>query len=150
MPAVYGVREVPAAFSTPRISAKVNTWPLARAEEWASAELKRVRARGFLNRSRRERTWLDEGWLNPRQQPVTFDDRHVGAYMRLSGSQQRFLLSCSGDQLNRSRGWISLPLKVKPIVLKKLPHCHVGADKMGMTICRKLTYRQASTVVSGE
>ena len=130
MPAVYGVREVPAAFCTPRVSAEDNAWARARTEEWASAELKRFRAKGFLNWSRRELNWLDEGGLNPRLQPATFDDRHAGAYMRLSGSQLKFLLSCSEDQLNRSCGWINLLLMQKPIVLKRVPYCHIGADKM--------------------
>ena len=104
MPAVYGVREVPAAFCTPRVSAEDNAWARARTEEWASAELKRFHAKGFLNWSRRERTWFDEGGQNPRQQTVTFDDRNTGAYMQLRGSQQRFLLNHSGDLVTQSFG----------------------------------------------
>ena len=44
IPAVYGVREVPQAFCTPRDTAEDNTWARARAEDWAAAELKRFRA----------------------------------------------------------------------------------------------------------
>jgi len=79
MPAVYGVREVPPAFCTPRESAEDREWARERAEDWAAAELKRFRAKGFLNWSRRERTWFDERGLNPRRRAVTFDDRHAGA-----------------------------------------------------------------------
>ena len=102
MPAVYGVREVPQAFCTPRETAEDNVWARARAEEWAADELKRFRAKGFLNWSRRERTWYDECGLNPRQRTVTFEDRHTGAYMQITGSQQKFLLSDSGDLITRS------------------------------------------------
>ena len=104
MPAVYGVREVPRECCPPHETAEDNEWARTRAEEWASAELKRFRAKGFLNWSRRERTWFDEGGHNPRQQTVTFDDRHTGAYMQLSGSQQTFLISNSGDLITRSFG----------------------------------------------
>ncbi len=92
MPAVYGVREVPNAFCTPREHAEDNAWARTRAEEWAADELKRFRAMGFLNWSRRERTWYDKRGLNPRRRAVIFDDRHAGAYMQISGSQQKFLL----------------------------------------------------------
>ena len=95
IPAVYGVREVPKAFCTPRDTAEDNAWARARAEDWAAAELKQFRAKGFLNWSRRERTWFDKGGLNPSQQAVTFEDRHTGAWMQLSGSQHRFLLNSS-------------------------------------------------------
>jgi len=104
MPAVYGVREVPPAFCTPRESAEDREWARGRAEDWAAAELKRFRAKGFLNWSRRERTWFDERGLNPRRRAVTFDDQHAGASMQLSGSQQKFLLSSTGDLITRSCG----------------------------------------------
>jgi len=104
MPAVYGVREVPKAFCTPRESAEDRERARQRAEDWAAAELKRFRAKGFLNWSRCERTWFDERGLNPRRRAVTFDDRHTGAWMRLSGSQQKVLLSSSGDLITRSCG----------------------------------------------
>ena len=104
VPAVYGVREVPQAFCTPRESAEDREWARGRAEDWAAAELKRFRAKGFLNWSRRERTWFDERGLNPRRRAVTFCDRHTGASIQLSGSQQKFLLSSSGDLITRSCG----------------------------------------------
>lgn len=96
MPAVYGVREVPKAFCTPRDSAEDREWAWQRAEDWAAAELKRFRAKGFLSWSRRERTWFDERGLNPRRRAVTFEDLHTGAWMQLSGSQQRFQLGADG------------------------------------------------------
>ena len=43
-------------------------WAWDRAEDWAAAELKRFRAKGFLSWSRRERTWFDRGGLTPRRQ----------------------------------------------------------------------------------
>ena len=98
VPAVYGVRGVPSAFCTPRDTAEDNVWARARAEEWASAELKRFRAKGFLNWSRRERTWFDDGGLNPRQQPVSFEDRHTGAYMQ----PQRFSAEVPAQPFRRS------------------------------------------------
>ena len=57
IPAVYGVREVPREFCTPRDTAEDNAWAQDRAEDWAAAELKRFMAKGFLSWSRRERTW---------------------------------------------------------------------------------------------
>ena len=104
VPAVYGVREVPRAFCTPRESVKDNGWARARAENWAADELKRLRAKGFLNWSRRERTWYDVCGLNPQRMAVTFDNRQAGACMQVSGSQQKFLLSNSGDLITRSFG----------------------------------------------
>ena len=104
LPAVYGVREVPRAFCTPRDTAEDNAWAWDRAEDWAAAELKRFRAKGFLSWSRRERTWFDKGGLTPRRQAVTFEDRHTGAWMQLSGSQRRFLLGSTGELITRSFG----------------------------------------------
>jgi hypothetical protein len=104
MPAVYGVREVPKAFCTPRKSAEESEWARQRAEDWAAAELKRFRAKGFLNWSRRERTWFDQYGVNPRREPVTFESRTTGAWMQVSGSQQRFLLGSGGELITRSHG----------------------------------------------
>lgn len=102
MPAVYGVREVPKAFCSPRDNAEDNAWARTRAEEWAADELKRFRAKGFLNWSRRERTWYDKRGLTPRRRAVFFEDRHTGAYMQISGSQQKILLGNSGDLITFS------------------------------------------------
>ena len=104
IPAVYGVREVPRAFCTPRDTAEDNAWAWDRAEDWAAAELKRFRAKGFLSWSRRERTWFDKGGLNPSQQAVTFEDRHTGAWMQVSGSQLRLLLGSTGELITSSFG----------------------------------------------
>jgi hypothetical protein len=104
IPAVYGVREVPKAFCTPRNTAETNTWARARAEEWAAAELKRFRAKGFLSWSRRERTWFDERGLNPQRRPVTFEGRTSGAWMQVSGSQRRFLLGQDGEPITHGHG----------------------------------------------
>ena len=104
MPAVYGVREVPRAFCTPRDTAEDNAWAWDCAEEWAAAELKRFRAKGFLSWTRRQRTWFDEGGLNPQRRAVTFEDRHTGAWMQISGSQRRFLLSQTGDLITHCFG----------------------------------------------
>ena len=104
MPAVYGVREVPAAFCTPRDTEEHSTWTRARAEEWAAAELKRFRAKGFLTWSRQERTWFDLHGLNPKRESVVFEGRMAGAWMQLSGSWQKFLLGSAGELLTRSHG----------------------------------------------
>ena len=104
IPAVYGVREVPRAFCTPRDTAEDNDWARGRAEDWAAAELKRFRAKGFLSWTRRQRTWFDEGGLNPRRRAVTFEDRHTGAWMQVSGTQRRFLLGSTGELITRSFG----------------------------------------------
>lgn len=104
IPAVIGVREVPRAFCTPRDTAETNAWARARAEEWAAAELKRFRAKGFLTWTRRERTWYDERGLNPQRHPETFEGRTSGAWMQVSGSQRRFLLGSGGALITRSFG----------------------------------------------
>jgi hypothetical protein len=104
MPAVYGVREVPKAFCTPRESPEDRAWARERAEDWAAAELRRFRAKGFLNWSRRERTRFDQNGVNPRREPVTFESRTTGAWMQVSGSQQRFLLGSGGELITRSHG----------------------------------------------
>ena len=102
--AVYGVREVPRALCTPRDTAEDNAWARDRAEDWAAAELKRCRAKGFLSWTRRQRTWFDEGGLNPQRRALTFEDRHTGAWMQVTGSQRRFLLGSAGELITRSFG----------------------------------------------
>jgi hypothetical protein len=104
IPGVYGVREVPEPFCTPRDTAENNSWARARAEKWAAAELKRFRAKGFLSWTRRERTWFDERGLNPRQRVVTFEGRTSGAWMQVSGSLRRFLLAENGEPITLSHG----------------------------------------------
>lgn len=102
VPAVYGVRDVPRAFCTPRDTAENVARARARAEEWSAAELKRFGAKGFLNWSRRERTWFDERGHNPRRRAVSFEDRKTGAWMQVGGSQRRFLLGSAGELITRS------------------------------------------------
>jgi len=104
MPAVYGVRAVPPEFCNPRESKEDREWARQRAEAWVATELKHFRAKGFLNWSRRERTWFDQYGVNPRREPVTFQNRTTGAWMQLSGSQQRFLLGSGGELITRSHG----------------------------------------------
>ena len=104
IPAVYGVREVPRAFYTPRVTADDNAWARARAEEWAAAELQRFCAKGFLSWTRRERTWFEKAGLNPSRRAVTFEERKTGAWMQLSGSQRRFLLGSTGELITSSFG----------------------------------------------
>lgn len=104
MPAVYGVREVPRAFCTPRETGKDNAWVRARAEDWASEELKRFRARGFLSWTRRELTWYEKGGVNSERRVVCFEGRNTGAWMQLTGSQRKFLLDQFGHILTHSYG----------------------------------------------
>ena len=104
IPGVYGVKEVPKAFCTPRESAEDREWARERAENWAAAELRRFRAKGFLSWSRRERTWFDQFGVNPERRQVTFESRNTGAWMQVSGSQQRFLLGSGGELITRSHG----------------------------------------------
>ncbi len=94
MPAVYGLREVPRAFCNRR----------ELAEDWAADELKRFGAKGFLSWTRRERTWYDQRGLNPDRRHVTFEGRTAGAWMQVSGSQQKFLLGSSGELITSSCG----------------------------------------------
>jgi hypothetical protein len=96
MPAVYGVRAVPPEFCTPPENAEDIAWARERAEDWAAAELRRFRAKGFLNWSRRERTWFDQYGIRPRRESVTFERRTTGAWMQFRGSQQKLLLGTDG------------------------------------------------------
>ena len=108
LPAVYGVREVPKAFCTPRESAEERQWARQRTETWAADELRRFRAKGFLNWTRRERTWFDPLGMNPRRHSVVFDGRSSGAWMQVSGSPQRFLIEI-GDELMTVRQGLDGP-----------------------------------------
>ena len=89
MPAVIGAREVPRAFCNSR----------EEAENWASRELKYFAAKGYLNGSRRERTWYDLFGVKPRRDMVTFEKRGQGAWMQLGGSQRKFLLGAAGEAI---------------------------------------------------
>lgn len=94
MPAVIGAREVPRAFCNSREDA----------EGWAARELKRFGAKGYLNWSRRERTWYDRCGVNPCRHTVTFEERALGAWMQLGGSQRKFLLGPAGEVITKGYG----------------------------------------------
>ena len=88
------VRELPRAFCNSR----------EQAEDWAADQLKRCTYKGILTWTRRERTWYDQRGVNPDRRQVTFEGRTSGAWMQLSGSQQKFLLGSSGEPIKRSCG----------------------------------------------
>ena len=62
IPGVCGQRPVPRAFCTIREPA----------ESWGVDELRRCRAKGVLQWSRRQRTWFEQGGASPRRQEVEF------------------------------------------------------------------------------
>jgi hypothetical protein len=88
------VRKVPRAFCNSR----------EQAEGWAADELKRCPHKGTLTWSRRERIKYDECGLNPRRQQVTFEGSSTETSMQLSGSQQKFLLSITVEQITSISG----------------------------------------------
>ena len=88
------MRKVPSAFCNSR----------EQAEGWAADELKRCPHKGTLTWSRRERTKYDECGLNPRRQQVTFEGSSTETSMQLSGSQQKFLLSITVEQITSISG----------------------------------------------
>lgn len=102
-------------------SLAIRRWPLSRGDEikevpwrfcksreqaegWASAALRRSRAAGSLNWSRRERTWYDRCGVNPRRDTVTFEERALGAWMQLGESQRKFLLDSAGEVITQGYG----------------------------------------------
>jgi hypothetical protein len=62
IPGVCGQRPVPQAFCNSR----------EQAESWCVDELRRCRAKGVLQWSRRQRTWFEQYGLSPRRQEVEF------------------------------------------------------------------------------
>ena len=82
IPGVYGVKQIPKAFSSSRQDA----------ERWSSIELKRFRAKGFLNWTRREQTFFKKGGSNPWQVKATFDEPPSSAWIKVAGSSKKFLL----------------------------------------------------------
>ncbi|QPN66524.1 hypothetical protein [Synechococcus sp. CBW1006] len=94
MPAVYGVRDVPKAFCNSR----------EQAEGWASRELRRFRAKGYLQWTRREQTWFDQYGINPRRLPVTFENSRPIGGMQVGQSQRRFLLGSDGQVITGGYG----------------------------------------------
>jgi len=83
IPGVYGTRQIPEAFSSTRENAEL----------WSSKELKRFRAKGFLNWTRREQTFFKKGGSNPWQCKATFEEPPISAWMKVSGSSKKFLLT---------------------------------------------------------
>ena len=81
------VRKVPRAFCNSR----------EQAEGWAADQLKLSTYRGILTWTRRERTWYDQGGVNSDRRQVTFEGRTAGAWMQVSGSQQKFLIGVDFD-----------------------------------------------------
>jgi hypothetical protein len=81
MPAVYGVREVPRPFGKSR----------KQAEDWAADELRRFSIKGFLNWSRRERTWYGERGCDPKRLAVLFAERRTGAWRQIGRSSRGVL-----------------------------------------------------------
>ena len=99
----------------------IRRWPLSRGDEikevpwrfcisreqaegWATNQLRRSRAAGSLNWSRRERTCYDKGGQHPRRVAVTFETRSAGAWMQLNGSQRKFLLGSAGEVITQGDG----------------------------------------------
>lgn len=67
------------------------------AERWAAEQMKSfVGLRGVLSWSRRQRSLFVPGDSTPRRPTVTFVPTNCGAWMQVSGSQKKFLLSRSG------------------------------------------------------
>ena len=81
MPAVYALKEVPAAFKSSR----------KEAEEWCSKELKSYRAKGYLNWTRREQTFFEKGGSNLWRCSATFEEPPLSAWMQVSGSSEKFI-----------------------------------------------------------
>ena len=81
MPAVYGKKEIPKAFTSLREDA----------EWWCSKELKGFRAKGYLNWTRREQTFFEKGGSNSRRSKATFEEPPACAWMQVSGSAKKFI-----------------------------------------------------------
>ena len=82
MPAVYGTRDIPKAFTSSREDA----------ECWAANELKRFRAKGYLNWTRKEQTFFKNEGLISYRHKATFEKPPASAWMQVSGSYIKFLL----------------------------------------------------------
>ena len=81
MPAVYAMKEVPAAFKSSR----------KEAEEWCSKELRSYRAKGYLNWTRIDQTFFERGGLNPRRFEASFEDPPSSSWMKVAGSSKKFI-----------------------------------------------------------
>lgn len=112
MPAVYGVRDVPKAFCNSR----------EQAEGWASRELRRFRAKGYLQWTRRERTWFAEGGVNPRRFPDTFENSGSVGGMQIGHAQRRVLFGADGT-IRIGSGGLEPPHPSGEASIKKAPDC---------------------------
>ena len=83
IPGFYGTKKIPFCFLNSRNDA----------EEWAATELKKYRAKGFLDWSREEQTIFDKGGSNPRRIKVGYQQQKCSAFMKVSGSSKRILLN---------------------------------------------------------
>ena len=89
IPGFYGTKKIPFCFLNSRNDA----------EEWAATELKKFRAKGFLDWSREEQTIFDKGGSNPRRIKIDFQQPSCAAWMQVSGSAKKFILN-EDDSLN--------------------------------------------------
>ena len=87
IPGFYGTKKIPFCFLNSRNDA----------EEWAATELKKYRAKGFLDWSRKEQTIFDKGGSNPRRIKIGYQQPKCSAWMKVSGSSKRFLLNEDGS-----------------------------------------------------
>ena len=83
IPGFYGTKKIPFCFLNSRNDA----------EEWAATELKKYRAKGFLDWSREEQTIFDKGGSNPRRIKIGFQQQRCAAWMQFSGSAKKFILN---------------------------------------------------------
>ena len=81
IPAVYVTKLIPKAFTSLREDA----------EWWCSNELKSLRAKGYLNWTRREQTFFEKGGSNLWRCSATFEEPPAAAWMKVSGSSQKFI-----------------------------------------------------------
>ena len=89
MPGFYGTKKIPFCFLNSRNDA----------EKWAASELKKFRAKGFLDWSREEQTIFDKGGSNPRRITIGFQQPRCAAWMQFSGSAKKFIFN-EDDSLN--------------------------------------------------
>ena len=82
MPAVYGTRDIPKAFTSLREDA----------EWWAAKEIKRFRSNGYLNWTRKEQTFFKKDGTISSRHSATFESPPASAWMQVSGSSIKFLL----------------------------------------------------------
>ena len=82
IPAVYGTKSMPKAFTSLREDA----------EWWAAKEIKRFRSNGYLNWTRKEQTFFKKDGTISSRHRATFESPPASAWMQVSGSSIKFLL----------------------------------------------------------